>query len=423
MRDESGSRQSPAGTSAATQSEGPDLSRLSIGRTAQPLRRGSRRRFVVIAFLILALGLAALFLTGVLNPAIPVHLVSVSKVFPSQSFTVLNSSGYVVAQTKASVASKITGLLVELNVEEGHRVRQGQVLAVLENADYKATLARAEASQEAARFSLQQAEAELYDARLIYERNSRLVERGVISRQDYDTSEARFRRARAVVQAARSQVRVADAAVLEAKVNLDYTFIRAPFDAVVLTKNADIGDIITPIGAAQQAQASVVTIADMESLMVEADVSESSIAKVKVGQPAEIQLDALPDERFPGRVHMIVPTADRSKASVQVKVAFLERDPRVLPEMSAKAAFLSRPVRPDEREAVVAVPGTAVVEVDGRTAVFVAQGDRARLTRVETGRTFGELVEVRSGLSTDQRVILEPGKGLEDGARVAPQEG
>lgn len=423
MRDEGGQRQSPSGSDAAGRPAGADLSRLSIGKTAEPRRRGSRRKLVVIVLLALALGLAALFMTGVLNPAVPVHLVSVSKVFPSQSFTLLNASGYVVAQTKASVASKITGLLVELNVEEGHKVRQGQVLAVLENNDYKATLARAEASQAAARFALKQAEAELYDARLIYERNSRLVERGVISRQDFDTSDARFRQARAAVLAARSQVRVAEAAVLEAKVNLDYTYIRAPFDAVVLTKNADIGDIITPIGAAQQAQASVVTIADMDSLMVEADVSESSIAKVKVGQPAEIQLDALPDERFPGRVHMIVPTADRSKASVQVKVAFLERDPRVLPEMSAKAAFLSRPVRPDERDPVVAVPATAVVEIDGRSAVFVARDDRARLTHIETGRTFADLVEVRAGLSTDQRVVLEPGKGLEDGARIAPQEG
>lgn len=422
MRSEGGQRQSPSGADAAGR-PGMDLSRLTIGKTAEPRRRGSRRKLVVIVLLALTLGMAALFLTGVLNPAVSVHLVSVSKVFPSQSFTLLNASGYVVAQTKASVASKITGLLVELNVEEGHKVRQGQVLAVLENADYKATLARAEASQSAARFALKQSEADLYNARLIYERNSRLVKRGVISQQEFDTSDARFRQARAAVSAARSQVRVADAAVLEAKVNLDYTYIRAPFDAVVLTKNADIGDIITPIGAAQQAQASVVTIADMNSLMVEADVSESSIAKVKVGQPAEIQLDALPGERFPGRVHMVVPTADRSKASVQVKVAFLERDPRVLPEMSAKAAFLSRPVRPDERDPVVAVPGTAVVEIDGRRAAFVAQGDRARLTQIETGRTFGDLVEVRSGLSTDQRVILEPGEGLEDGARIAPQEG
>lgn len=422
MRDESGQRQTPAGTGSAGQPARADLSHLSIGKTAQPFRRGSRRKLVAIVLVILALGVAALLFTGVFNPAIPVHLVSVSKVFPSQSFTVLNASGYVVAQTKASVASKITGLLVEMNVEEGHKVRQGQVLAVLENADYRATLARVEAAQTAARFALRQAEADLYNARLIYERNSRLVKRGVISQQEFDTSDARFRQARAAMLAARAQIRVADAAVLEAKVNLDYTYIRAPFDAVVLTKNADIGDIITPIGAAQQAQASVVTIADMDSLMVEADVSESSIAKVKVGQPAEIQLDALPDERFPGRVHMIVPTADRSKASVQVKVAFLERDPRVLPEMSAKAAFLSRAVRPDEREPVVAVPGTAVVEVDGRAEVFVAQDDRARLTSIETGRTFGDLVEVRAGLSTEQRVILEPGEGLEDGSKIMPQE-
>ncbi len=421
MKDEDAHEQPKAGQGAQGR-PAMDLSRLSIGKTGVPRRSGRRRKAVLLAALTLTLGAAAIFFTDVLNPAVPVRLASVSKVYPSLSFTVLNASGYVVAQTRASVAAKITGLLVELNVEEGQRVKTGQVLAVLENADLRAALARIEASQAAARFTLQQAEAELYDARLIHERNSRLVGRGVISQQEYDTSEARFRQARAVVMAARAQLRVADAAVLEAKVNLDYTYIRAPFDAVVLTKNADVGDIITPIGAAEQAQASVVTIADMDSLMVEADVSESSIARVKVGQPAEIQLDALPDERFPGKVHMVVPTADRTKASVQVKVAFLSRDPRILPEMSAKVAFLSRPVAPDEREPVVAVPATAVVRASGRPAVFVTEDGRARLTHVETGRAFAELVEVLSGLSTDQRIVVEPGQGLEDGARIKPQE-
>lgn len=422
MKDEQEQRAAGPDSGASRRAAKADLSGLAIRKAGGPRRRGSGKRVALIVAAALAIGAAALILSGVLDPAVPVRLAGVSKIFPSQAFTELNASGYVVAQTKASVASKITGLLVDLNVEEGQKVEAGQVLAVLENADYRAALARAEAGLAAARFGLQQAEAELYDARLIFERSQRLVERGVISRQEFDTSEARFRQARAAVLAARAQLRVAEATVREAEVNLGYSYIRAPFDAVVLTKNADVGDIITPIGAAQQAQASVVTIADMNSLMVEADVSEASIAKVRVGQPAEIRLDSLPDERFAGRVHMIVPTADRSKASVQVKVDFVDRDPRILPEMSAQVAFLSRPVRPDERQAVVAVPATALVRSDGGPAVFVARGDVARLAPVETGRAFGDLIEVRAGLTTDQRIVLEPGEDLEDGARIAPQE-
>ncbi|MFW6325027.1 MAG: efflux RND transporter periplasmic adaptor subunit, partial [Desulfovibrionales bacterium] len=194
--------------------------------------------------------------------------------------------------------------------------------------------------------------------------------------------------------------------------------IRAPFDAVVLTKNADIGDIVTPIGAAAGAQASVVTIADMDSLQVEADVSESNISRVLMGQPCIIQLDAVPKDRFAGRVHMIVPTAERSKASVLVKVSFVEKNSRILPEMSAKISFLEREMKPEEREPILLVPGSAVRRQNGQEVMFAVENGRVQGRNVTTGRKFQDRIEVLSGVKAGESVVLAPPPDLEDGDRV-----
>jgi RND family efflux transporter MFP subunit len=194
--------------------------------------------------------------------------------------------------------------------------------------------------------------------------------------------------------------------------------LRASFDAVVLTKNADVGDIVTPVGAAANARASVVTIADMDSLQVEVDVSESNIEQVKTDQPCEIQLDALPDKRFRGKVHMIVPTADRSKASVLVKVAFLDKDSSVLPEMSAKVAFLKREVTEKEQIPIKAVPVSALVKSKGHDSVYVLVGNRVKEKRIDTGRRLDNMVEIISGLETGDRIVLSPQDKIKDGKKV-----
>ncbi|MGE5798707.1 MAG: efflux RND transporter periplasmic adaptor subunit, partial [Syntrophaceae bacterium] len=320
-----------------------DLSRLKIDKTAKTVPTIRRKRPMLIigasALIVLA---AVLYWMGVFTPAQSVEVATVSQTYPSQSFTLLNASGYVVPQRKAAVASKITAQLLEISVEEGSRVKKGDIIARLEGADAAAAREQAQANVSVARYSLAQARAELEDAKVAYEREKELVAREYTTKAQYDSAEARYKKAGAGVSGAQSAVKAAEAALEAARVNVEYTVIRAPFDAVVLTKNADIGDIITPLGAAANAKAAVVTIADMNSLQVEADVSESNLEQVKAGQPCEIQLDALPDSRFRGAVHMIVLTADRSKASVMVKVRFVDRDPRVLPEMSARVAFLER---------------------------------------------------------------------------------
>jgi RND family efflux transporter MFP subunit len=398
-----------------------DVSRLSIDRSpGGPGRRGGRRAVGLLA-LGAAVAAAVLYLGGWVRPALSVPVATVSAYHPSEALTLFNASGYVVAQRRAAVASKVTSRLEALEVEEGSPVRSGQVIARLESEDTRAALERARAEVDVARATEAQGEADLREATLSYERTRELLRQKLAAQSAFDTAEARYRQAMAGMDTARARLRAAVAALAEAQVQVDYTVIRAPFDGVVLTKNADVGDIVTPLGAAATARASVVTLADLGSLQVEADVSESNIGQVRVGQPAEVHLDALPGERFPARVHMIVPTADRSKASVLVKVALEDHDPRVLPEMSAKVAFLARPVAPDERAPVAAVPATALVNSDTGTVVYAVRVGHARAVAVQAGRTFGELREVTAGLDPGERVVSAPPPGLADGARVEPQ--
>jgi RND family efflux transporter MFP subunit len=400
-----------------------DLSGLRIDKPARLPGRKKRTRYLFALFLFLLLGaLGYLYRQGLLSPALDVKVATLQDMYPSQAFTLLNASGYVVAQRKASVASKTTGRLIALAVEEGSHVKKGQIIARLESDDLSAAVERAKAHVEAERYRLEEAKAELKDATLSYERKGRLVAGKIVAQSEYDAAEARFSRAKAALAGQDAALRASLAALKEAEIQLEYANVRAPFDAVVLTKNADIGDIVTPIGAAANAKAAVVNIADMSSLQAEVDVSESSIDQVKVGQPCEIQLDALPEKRFRGRVHMIVPTADRAKASILVKVAFVEGDPRVLPEMSVKAAFLSRDLLPQEQTPVKAIPSSAVMDENGKPSVFVFQGDRAKRVSIGVGRKMGDMVEVLRGLDGGDRVILSPLDKVRDGMRVSVPE-
>ena len=400
-----------------------DLSRLKIDKQPSrlPTRRKKRVVQVAVGAVLLVLALI-LFASGVFAPREEVATATVSQVYPSQAFTLLNASGYVVAQRKAAVAAKITSRLEWLGVEEGSRVKKGEVLARLENVDTVAGRDQAAANVENARAAVVQAQTELQDATLAYRRVSELVAQGIVSKAEFDSATARYERAKAAVDGARYAVKSAQSALRNAEANVGYSYLRAPFDAVVLTKNADVGDIVTPIGAAANAKASVVTIADMDSLQVEADVSEANLEKVKVGQPCEIQLDAFPESRFRGAVHMIVPTADRTKATVMVKVRFLDRDSRILPEMSAKVAFLQREVQGDERAPRLALNPAAVTERSGRKVVFVITDDRVVETPVQLGKKIGDMVEVVSGVRAGDKIALKPLDKLKHGTRIKTAE-
>lgn len=399
------------------------LAGLRLDKTQFSRRRGRRRGLTVLLVVAALLGGGILYGQGLLAPTVDARLASVSLLYPAQTFTLLNASGYVVAQRKAAVGSKLTSRLIYLGAAEGQQVREGQIIARLENADLLAARDRARANIAVARAAVAEAEAELREADLSFQRTREMLNRKFMSSADFDTAEARYKTAQAMLATRRASLEVSLASLAEAEVQVDYASIRAPFDGVVLTKNADVGDIITPLGAASNARASVVTMADMNSYQVEADVAESNITQVRVGQPCEIQLDALPDVRLRGQVQTIVPTADRSKASIMVKVAFAERDPRILPEMSARVAFLAREVGSDEQQPVVAVPKQALVEQDGQPLVYVARNGQAVATPVTLGRRFKDLTEVTAGLQAGDQVVLQPGESVRNGVKLRPLEG
>lgn len=390
-----------------------DLGALRINRsrgaTAADPRPGRRWLTIGVPSLaILVVAAVLLMTTGALSSALPVHLTPATMVSPMRSGAVLVASGYVVAQRKAAVASKGTGRLVYLGVVEGDRVRAGQVLARVEDADVKAQLAQAQANVQLNR-------AELHDAEQSLARERFLSDSGFSSQAALDAAEARYQRVKA-------SIATAEAAVEAAQVALENTVIRAPFDGTVLTKNADVGEVVAPLAASAFSKSAVVTIADLRSLEVEADVAESNLEAVSLGQPCDIVLDAYPDVRYSGYVAKIVPTADRAKATVQVKVAFRSYDARVLPEMSAKAHFLPRPSRvAADTQPVLVVPGAAVVERNGRSVVFVIERGRAVEVPVVVGRQLGSSVAIHEGLHPGAQVVDSVGARLRGGAKVTVQ--
>jgi RND family efflux transporter MFP subunit len=397
-----------------------DLSKLRIDKSTAGVSSTRRRKaFYPVVFIIIIGLIAAFYFKG---KAVEVEAVNVSQIYPSQTFTLLNASGYVVAQRKAAVASKTTGRIISISVEEGNHVKKGDIIARLENEDVSALREQASANLDAAYANLQQANAEKHDADVNFGRYKELLRSELVSGNVYDSAEARYKKAVAAVAEAEASVKANKAALNSAEVSIEYTLIRAPFDAVVLTKNADIGDIITPLGAAANAKAAVVTIADMSSLQVEADVSESNLKYVKLGQPCEIQLDAFQELRFRGEVHMIVPTADRSKASVMIKVKFLDKDSRILPEMSARVAFLERTVTVEEQKPRTAINPAAIIIKGSKKTVFLIKKDRAVETTISTGEQLGDMIEVLSGIKSGDRVVLTPLDKLKDGDRVKVAE-
>ena len=349
---------------------------------------------------------------------VEVETTTVSMAYPSQSFTVLNATGYVVAQRKAAVASKATGRLVWLGVQEGSRVRKDDVIARLEDLDVKATREQAAANVQLARANLEQGQAEQKDAEVALKRSQGLLAQGFVSQASHDIAVARLNKSTAQIASLRAAIAAAVANLRGAQVGVEQTLIRAPFDGVVLTKAANVGDIVTPFSSALDSKGAVVTMADMTTLEVEADVSESSLSKVHIGQPVEIQLDALPDKRFRGEVSRTVPTVDRAKATVMTKIRFLDPDERILPEMSAKAAFLTKEVGDTERTARAALNPAAITSRGGREVVFVLKDGKVAEVPIETGAKIGDLVEIRRGPQPGDKVVLRPPEKLRDSAAI-----
>ena len=387
-----------------------DLSSLRIDRASHspqtPRKSKPIKKILAWGTVVAVLVLGFVMLGAWLSPAVEVQLATAALTSPSQADAVLTASGYVVARRKAAVASKGTGRLVFLGVEEGDKVKKGQVIARLEDSDVAA-------ARDRARENLRLAEADLYDARKNLERMRILLKQEAIAPVEVDVADARYKRVIATIEAAKYGLR-------EAEVAVDNTRIIAPFDGTVLKKNADIGEIVAPLAGAVSSKAAVVTIADMSSLEVDADVSEANITLVSAQQNCEITLDAYPQHRYPGYVSNIVPTADRAKATVMVKIKFKEYDQRVLPEMGAKITFLAAgsTVATTNVKPLLTVPAAAVAMRDGRQVVYQIADDRAVEVPVTTGRKVGNAVEITGGLKEGDKVIGKVDEQIKNGSKV-----
>jgi RND family efflux transporter MFP subunit len=318
----------------------------------------------------------------------------------------ISANGYVVARTKASVSAKIAGRLEYLGASEGSRVRRNEIIARIESSVYRAQV-------ESARAQIAEVEAQLVQARRDHERAKKLRAQELISTADLENAETRVNVLDAGLGTAKAQQRLAEA-------SLENTLVRAPFDGTVLRKDAEVGEIVAPASAGGGlTRTAIVTMADLSTLEVEVDVNEAYIAQIKNGQPASITLDAYSDTSFAGRVRQVVPTADRQKATVLVKVSILDRDPRILPEMGAKVVFVTDPAAPAAALPVrVSLPAAAIVRDGGAAKVWLVVDGKAESRTVELGRQSDTGVEIRSGLSGGESVVLEPPAGLVNGAAV-----
>jgi RND family efflux transporter, MFP subunit len=399
-----------------------DLARLRIDRGAKrgayhPPKRWGRR--LLLSSVLIAVTIGYLVKGVLLKSGFEVEVSTVSTAYPSQALTLFNASGYVVPQRKADIASKATGRLESLEVEEGNLVKKGEIIARLENQDLIASMQRAAANVEVAQAELAKARAELKDATLALKRSDTLVEKRFITKENHDAALARHDKAVAAVKSAQAAITAAEAAYHEAKVMVEYTWIRAPFDGVILAKHANIGDVVAPFASTTRSKGAVVSMADLDTLEVEADVSESNLVKIWIGQPCEIELDALPDVRLRGVVNRIVPTIDRSKATVLVKVGFVDNDGRILPEMSARAAFLSTDLSPEQQRPVLVVQAAAIASRHGKEVVFVVRGNKVSEVPIERGNQLRDLVIVKRGLTSGDKVVLKPPLKLTDGSTVS----
>jgi RND family efflux transporter MFP subunit len=404
-----------------------ELASLRIERGRSKASGGApepRKRSLLIYLVLLlmaALGVVSYFLfregKGRLF-ADEVEVGQVSLMSPSQQDVTLVATGYVYARKKATVAPKTVGRLVRLLVDETDQVKEGQVIAELESADANAQLAQLRAEIAAGRARAERARADVAEASARFERADALLKRGAGVQADYDDAKLRVSTTRSQVSAVEAELHATEARQQVVQVQLENTRVRAPFAGTVIRKLAEIGEVVSP----SSATGGIVLIESLDKLEVQTDVSESQFAKVKVGTPAEILLDAFPDRRFSGKVGEIRQTVDRAKAAVTVKVRFDDDEDvgGVLPDMAAKVNFRSHALDKQERKAApkLVAPVDAIARRDGQPVLFTVEDSHARMQTVALGATYGDQVELTSGPSAGTRIIRRPSGDIRDGFPV-----
>jgi RND family efflux transporter MFP subunit len=391
------------------------LDELRIDRGAAP--RGSRSPAVVWGVVVvIALIAGLIWWFNRPKPAL-VRTVAVRETAAAGEKTLLNASGYVTARREATVSSKVTGKVVEVLVEEGMKVEAGQVLARIDSSNVEKSLHLAEAQLESARKGLEETRANLDQAEREWRRISQLAADKIASPSESDRAQTDVTSLKARLERQWADVAVAEREVALWKQQLDDTIIRAPFSGVVTSKNAQPGEMISPMSAGGGfTRTGICTIVDMSSLEIEVDVNESYINRVEAGQPVEATLDAYPDWRLPAKVIAIIPTADRQKATVKVRVAFAELDPRILPQMGVKVAFQSD--EPATTGAVLAIPKAAVVQSGGRDIAWVVKDGRVERRAVTVAESGTDEWNVGAGLAAGETVVVSPPADLTDGTAV-----
>jgi len=398
----------------------PSLEGLRIDRTKASATRGPSTKLVVILVALLALAAAAWWWFHRETP-LPVRTATVREIASGQPTTLLNASGYVTARRLATVSSKITGKIVEVLVEEGTRVDEGQILARLDDSNTRASLALAEAQVAAARTALAETDANLALAELELRRQTELSNREIISPADLDRADANARALRGRRDRQLAEIAIAERQLDVWRQQLEDTIIRAPFAGVVTYKNAQPGEMISPMSSGGFTRTGVCTIVDMSSLEIEIDVNESYINRVEAQQPVVATLDSYPDWKIPARVIAIIPSADRQKATVRVRVGFDQLDPRILPDMGVKVAFQAAPDNSASPPRHYIVPRTAVRSRNGRDVVYVVRDRRATSRAVTIISKVGDEATLSAGVSTGERIIAEAPESLTDNTLVADQ--
>ena len=371
---------------------------------------------IAVVVLIIA-GVAAAF--ALRGQATPVTTATAVTAASSGDAAVLQATGYVVARRQATISAQIIGTLTEVSVDEGAHVKQGQVLARLDPTAYQAQLDSTRAQYAAAQASVVKARAVLKQDRANAARMNDVVDRGYVSKQAAEQANTLVATDAAALDVAITQAKAARDQMRAAEVNLDFTVIRAPFAGVVTAKGAEVGEIVSPYTAGGGGIAGgLATIVDMNSLEVDVDVNESYISRVKPGMPVEAILDAYPDWKIPAHVIAIIPSADRSKATVKVRIALDKKDPRILPEMGVRVSFLEKSGENHQPLPGVLVPKSAVVKRDGKDVVFVVKDSHAQRTSVTTGADFSDMKQVLQGLDAGAEVVTTPPADLKDGEKV-----
>ena len=405
------------------------LKELRIERHQREDHDGGSARWpwVLGALIVLALiGAGGWFWLG--HRAVPVQLAqAVSISADSDAGAVLQATGYVTARRQATVSAQITGTLTAVLIEEGDRVTKGQVLARLDDSGYKAALQTATAQAAAAHALVAQYQAQLVQNQQDSVRLQSLAKQGLVSKQAAEQAHTLVETARAQLAAQQKQAAAADAQAVQAKVNFDYTVVRAPFSGVVTTKDAQVGEIISPLSAGGGfTRTGVGTIVDMNSLEVDVDVNEAYIGRVKPDMPAEAVLDAYPDWKIPAHVIAIVPTADRGKATIKVRVALEKKDARIVPEMGVRVSFLEQQAKRGSASQAprgVLVPANAIVQRDGHSVVFVVEDGKAHLRRVNpAAQAYGELRLLPAEVKPGDSVVTTPPASLHDGSLVTTKQ-